>query len=757
MIRFNLNKIKDFILLFSLLICSEPLMAEQEVKGLVVDQKGKPVPFASVLLSDGKGTVANADGTFSIEYQSGNSEIKISAIGFEPFNYRIQGDEETIRIALKESISELNEVVVTGNLGMESVKNSVYQVRSISKMAIQNRAANNLQEVLNTELGIRFSQDNALGSSNLEMLGMSGQNVKILLDGVPIVGRQGVSNEVNINQIDINTIEKIEIIEGPMSVVYGADALAGVINIITKNPQHKFGYSLQARLQEETVGDSYSPFTGAGNHVRNISGSYTFEKPWKIGGGFTQNRFGGWKGNHTGRQFEWLPRDQNLGNFFVGTSYKSIDIDYALDILYETITTYGPENRLEVIDRNFMTTRFMNRLNAKWDLAPTFKVSLQGAHTDFSRKTETWVTNVRTSESNLSVQPGSQARIDYTGFTWRMMGQWMISPKLNLQPGIDINTERGSGERISDNEGIQDYAAFVTGEWSPTDKIKIRPGLRKAYNSAYQAPPVIPSINSKFILAMGLDLRVAYAQGFRAPSIRELFFDFFDASHSIVGNPELRAETSHSLNGSLNFQKEEESSILKKTALTGFYNDVSDKIAYGIDPNDPRITTLFNIESFRTAGLMLNQTIAYGGFSGEIGISRIGRYNLLSAEQASLPEMLFTSEINSSLTYKIPGIETHINVFYKWTGALPGFEMVTDANGNQVPNEISLEGFHWMDLTVRKPVGKHLSFNLGARNLMNITNIQSTSGGGGAHGTGLQRPMGYGRSYFLGMTYQLSK
>ena len=49
-----------------------------------------------------------------------------------------------------------------------------------------------------------------------------------------MAGRQGTSNEIDINQIDINSIERIEIVEGPMSVVYGADALAGVINIITK-------------------------------------------------------------------------------------------------------------------------------------------------------------------------------------------------------------------------------------------------------------------------------------------------------------------------------------------------------------------------------------------------------------------------------------------------------------------------------------------------------------------------------------------
>lgn len=758
MIRFNLNKINFQIFLLVLLVQINLVQAGGEIKGVVVDPKGKPVPFASVLFDDGNGTVTNAEGVFTLESQLYGQLIRVSAVGFEPANYILNQNEKAFRIELKESISELSEVVVTGNFGMESVKNSVYQVRSINKLTIQNRAANNIQEVLNTELGIRFSQDNALGTSNLEMLGMSGQNVKILIDGVPIVGRQGVSNEVNINQIDINTIEKIEIIEGPMSVVYGADALAGVINIITKNPKQKSGISLQARLQEETVGESYSPFTGAGNHVRNISGSYTFEKPWKIGGGFTQNRFGGWKGNYIGRQFEWLPRDQDLGNFFIGTSFKGFDIDYALDILSETISSFGPENRLEVIDRNFITTRWMHRLNGKWDWTPTFKLSWQGAFTDYGRETETWVTNVRTNESNLSAAPGSQSGIAYQGFTWRMIGQWLVSPKLNLQPGIDINTERGSGERISENEGIQDYAVFLTGEWSPADRIKIRPGIRKAYNTAYQAPPLIPSLNTKFVLTPVLDLRLSYARGFRAPSIRELYFDFFDASHSIMGNPNLRAETSHSFNGSLNFQQQENQGIFfKKTSLSGFYNDVSDKISFGIDPTDPRITTLFNLDSYRTAGLLLNQTFSHQNFNGEIGISRIGRYNMLSAEQATIPEMLFTTEINTTVSYLIPVIKTHINLFYKWTGALPGFEMASDGNGNQVPREIRLEGFHWMDLTFRKPLGENISINFGARNLLDVTTILSTSAGGSAHGGGPQRPMGYGRSYFLGLTYQLSK
>ena len=162
-------------------------------------------------------------------------------------------------------VKELSGVIVsTGQYRPQSVKNSVYQVRVISQEQIKKQAPAKLQDVLNSQLNIRFAQDRATGGSDINMLGLPGQNVKILIDGVPMVGRQGTSNEININQVEVNSIERIEIIEGPMSVIYGADALAGVINIITKKPNRN-QVSVIARLQEETVGREYGIDEGIHN------------------------------------------------------------------------------------------------------------------------------------------------------------------------------------------------------------------------------------------------------------------------------------------------------------------------------------------------------------------------------------------------------------------------------------------------------------------------------------------------------------
>src|SRR4051812_35201402 len=141
----------------------------------------------------------------------------------------------------------LNDVVVTGQYKPQSLKNSVYQVRTITREYIQQRGATSILGVLDYELGVRFSNDATLGETDVELMGMSGANVKVLLDGVPLADRG--STRQSLTQIDVNTIERIEIVEGPMSVVYGTDALAGVINIITKKNSNST-LSLYARIQE---------------------------------------------------------------------------------------------------------------------------------------------------------------------------------------------------------------------------------------------------------------------------------------------------------------------------------------------------------------------------------------------------------------------------------------------------------------------------------------------------------------------------
>jgi outer membrane receptor for ferrienterochelin and colicins len=653
---------------------------------------------------------------------------------------------------------DLNEVVVTGQYKPQSLKNSVYQVKVISKERIAKQGAAKLQDVLNTELNIRFSQDLATGGSDITMMGLKGQNVKILVDGMPMVGRQGTSNEININQIDINSIERIEIVEGPMSVVYGADALAGVINIITKKASAA-KWSVTARVHEESVGKEYSLFSQG---IHNQSAGLTWRyKNWEIGGSLGRNYFGGWKDSAIGREMVWHKKDQIIGGGFIGYSKGKFNIRYRIDGLDEIITNPGnflfrqqDSGDTLAYDQEYLSQRIMQQLQAGYFVNNRLSFQAQASYSDYSRQVFSTTVSKKTGDVRLNTANGAQSVIDFTGFTFRGTAYYKLSSAVSFQPGVDVNLDRGEGERLkSGSNAVDDYAFFLTSEITPSEKINIRPGLRVIKNSVYDAPPVIPSINTKFSLAKNLDLRISYARGFRSPSLRELYFNFFDANHQIVGNPGLKAETSHSFNGSLTWKKVLPDEVAYSTVLGGFYNNVKNLIDYAISANDPNLFELTNVSNSKTAGVNLATIAKYKKWNLSLGASYTGFYNDYSETDTELPQLQWSAEVNSTIGYTFTKAGMDINLFYKFTGKRPTYV----SSGTEIVLA-EQQGYHWADLTINKKLFNYFSFNAGIRNLFGVDRIGSTLvSTGGIHTASGNRNIGSGRAWFAGLVFNWDK
>ncbi|RZK52437.1 MAG: TonB-dependent receptor, partial [Pedobacter sp.] len=282
-----------FLILFSIASNAQDNNKNVTITGKILTADGLPASGLLIVIKDSKNVAfTQNDGTFKISSPTGSKQIIVkSGLSTLEQNIEVGPNQLTVpTITLKEKAYELKEVVVTAQYGPQSMKNSVYNVRTISAEKIRLRGATNVQQVLNTELGFRFNNDLTLGTTDVELMGMSGRNIKILLDGVPVVDRS--DSRESLNQIDVNTVERIEIVEGPVSVVYGTDALAGVINIITKNAGKSL-LNISARVQEETAGDEYAALSGAGVHNQNISASWQ-NKGWNALVGFSHNEFGGW-------------------------------------------------------------------------------------------------------------------------------------------------------------------------------------------------------------------------------------------------------------------------------------------------------------------------------------------------------------------------------------------------------------------------------------------------------------------------------
>jgi outer membrane receptor for ferrienterochelin and colicins len=652
---------------------------------------------------------------------------------------------------------ELDNVVVTGQYKPQSAKNSVYQVRTITAERIQKQGAVNLQTVLNNELNIRFSQDVATGGSDITMMGLRGQNVKILVDGLPMTGRQGTSNEININQIDINTIDRIEIVEGPMSVVYGADALAGVINIITKKATAT-KLTVTARLHEETIGKEYGLQQGI--HNQSVSVSYR-KKNWELGGGFAHNFFGGWRDTVTGRELVWHKKDQLLANGFIAYHKNKFNIRYRLDGLDEVITNPGnylffqpASGEMLAQDQEYLTRRLMHQLQSSYFVNSKLNFQLQSTFSDYSRQVFSTTVSQQTGKVALDMATGRQAIVNFTGFTFRTLANYKVSDFLSFQPGVDINLDRGNGERLNDGKNkVDDYAFFITSEITPSKKVNIRPGVRVIKNSVYDAPPVVPSLNTKFTVSKNLDLRLAYASGFRSPSLRELYFNFFDANHQILGNPELKAETSNSFTGSLNWSKTTKGEVAYTTVLGGFYNSVKNLIDYAVSASDPNIFILTNVTNSKTAGVNLNTMAKYKTWNFSVGGSYTGFYNDYAANDETLPQLQWSAEINSTIGYAFPKMGMDVNLFYKFTGKRPFYAV----NSNQQVVLTEQEGYHMADITLNKRAFSYFSFTAGIRNLFNVDRITSNYASGGVHTNNGVRNIATGRSFFAGITFNWNK
>jgi len=655
------------------------------------------------------------------------------------------------------TVKNLDEVILTGQYKPQSVKNSVYQVRVINNERIRLSGATNVQEVLNNQLGFRFSNDNTLGTTDVQLMGMNGRNVKILLDGVPMVDR-GDTRE-SLGQVDINNIERIEIVEGPMSVSYGSDALAGVINIITKK-NTKDIFSVTAKVQEETAGNEYHAFNYKGVHTQNLGINYK-KNNWGFNAGGTHNDADGFGGDAYGRDKTWKPKEQWFGNIKVGYGNSKFNVYYRLDGLNETIVSRGPiAPNYKAKDQKYISDRYMHQVQGEFKPGNKLQVTALVAYTDYKRKTKTTIHDFQKDTDELSTLAGEQDIAKLNSFIFRNTYNYQAGEKISLQAGIDINSEKASGQRISGENNITDYALFISSEIKPTAAINIRPGLRFIKNSVYDAPPVTPSLNTKFRLSKELDLRLSYGYGFRSPALRELYFLFVDANHNLVGNPDLKAEYSNSFNGSLSWAPEKLKTIKFNTTLGGFYNAFNNQISLVANPNDPNEYSYYNIDKSKTVGVTLDNRIIYKNLEASLGFVYSAYSASIYQDKSYLKEddrdFLWTPEINTNISYNIRPIKTTLGLFYKFVGEKPAF---TTGTLNNQPAVIltKVSSYNLADLTATTVFNKYISTTIGVKNLFDVTNVNNTAVSSGIHNSGGARAIGYGRSFFIGLNLQWNK
>jgi outer membrane receptor for ferrienterochelin and colicins len=226
-----------------IMICSAPLLAQEAMqKGMVVNRHTQEaVAGATVTAIDSSFAVAtDANGRFSLPAKA--PAIIITAIGFEPMTQEISNNN-FLTIYLSPSRHAMGEVVVTGTMKTVQKTASPVPVEVYSAQFFRKNPSPAIFDALQMVNGVRPQLNcNVCNTGDIHINGLEGPYTMILIDGMPIVS--SLSSVYGLSGIPNSLVERIEVVKGPASSLYGSEAIGGLINVITKNPQKAPLFSL---------------------------------------------------------------------------------------------------------------------------------------------------------------------------------------------------------------------------------------------------------------------------------------------------------------------------------------------------------------------------------------------------------------------------------------------------------------------------------------------------------------------------------
>lgn len=231
---------RKFLLLISVAIFSNPLTAQYTLIGSVLDDD-RPLEFATLSINDGQlSTYTDSLGNYSIDLPTtGYYLTQVHLIGYQPMTVQIniESDTTTLDFQLQRLTNKLEEIVVTGTMKAVSRLNSPVPVEVYSPHFFKKNPTPNIFEALQGVNGVRPQLNcNVCNTGDIHINGLEGPYTMVLIDGVPIVS--SLASVYGLSGIPNSLIERIEIVKGPASSLYGSEAIGGLINVITKHPEN---------------------------------------------------------------------------------------------------------------------------------------------------------------------------------------------------------------------------------------------------------------------------------------------------------------------------------------------------------------------------------------------------------------------------------------------------------------------------------------------------------------------------------------
>jgi outer membrane receptor for ferrienterochelin and colicins len=570
--------------------------SQHAIKGKVVDEAGHALPGASVRITGTTlGTGTNAKGEFSIKAKEGKYTLVVSFTGYTTREYNIAVPQNSVLTCeLQPSYNNLNEVVVTGTRTEKPLKDVPVLTRVITNEQIVKLNPVNLQTVLEYELpGIQFGRHHGTGLTTMTFQGTEGNYVLFLIDGER-VGGEGAADNTDFDRFNIDDIERIEVIKGAASTLYGSNALGGVINIITKNANRPFVGNVSGQYSNRNIEkyvvsagtklDRFSSYTTVGYRKKDafqVSDSEGTKTIYERPDGTTEVVTDATSATSISGHEIWHA-NQKFG--YVFTDKFSAELTGSLY-----------QNRMINADKSAKTQSRFNDYTLNTKLNYIFNVNHR---LDFSYYMDDFVKYTDYTVSDRSKDKTFDNfnhifRLNYTGHFFE---------KHTVTAGAEINLESLKHYMFEDTtkHNVKSYVLYLQEDWRITDNFSLVAGVRADYHSRYDLH-VTPKLSLMYKLS-DFTFRGGYASGFRSPSLKELYSEWnHQGMFYLVGNEALKPETSHHFSLSSEYTKG-----IFNASVSAYYNRFSDKITTTGSQNEEkkRYEMMYvNANKARTTGI----------------------------------------------------------------------------------------------------------------------------------------------------------
>ncbi|MFT4204697.1 MAG: TonB-dependent receptor [Chitinophagaceae bacterium] len=520
--------------LLSCLLLSIAAHAQKlQLKGVVRDEQSKPIPAATVILEPGHlEAITDNDGRFLFKsLYPGRYAITLNHVGYANMDSSVVVKEDVVNIfdmALTPKANALEDVQVTG---LDKAKapvpdnlikseRSAMPVKVITRRMIELMGSRRLDEVLKEQTGMAIVNNIGGGSRSVgvQMQGFGSDYVMILIDGQPMLGRN--SGSFDLSRISVANIERIEIIKGASSCLYGSEALGGAINIITKHgavrPQGLASVTYGTLNIKDITVEGETPYYHQRGSV-SLSGNYYHTD------GFNTNPYltsGTTAPPYDNYSFQGRSRYQLAQNSIVGVSAR-----------------YGLRRSLmskdwgdDLVSNDYQNEKDLN-LSATFDhrFADGLRTMTRYYFTRYSTdESLRWTSSTANTSQSVFTQNMHRAEQQFDK-------KW--NEQLAFTGGLGFTYEQIKEQSSVGKRNQYTYFGYLQGDWNPTKDLNFVGGVRYD-RTRYYGGKVNPSFGVQYQVLPELRFKAGIGTGFKAPDFKMRYQIFYNpaANYLVIGS-----------------------------------------------------------------------------------------------------------------------------------------------------------------------------------------------------------------------------